>query len=79
MKLDEMSVQVEASVMGFEDATSVHIWHQVEHAVCGVTNTSHDCGDDNGEYVYAEPGEAYCRECGRQLCVYCRLLLGWPV
>ena len=68
-----------SSAAGFNDRDSVHIWHAVEHAVCGVTESSHTCGEDDGDFVYAEPGETCCRACRKQLCVYCRLLLGWPV
>lgn len=68
-----------ASSYGFDERDSVHIWHDLEHAVCGAVDPGHTCGDVDGNYVYAKSGEDECRVCHKRLCVYCRLLLGWPV
>lgn len=67
------------SSIGFDERSSVHIWHALEHAVCGSTDGNHACGDDDGVFVYAKNGEDVCLRCGKSLCVYCRLLLGWRV
>lgn len=62
---------------GFGEA--IHIWHELGHAICGATEANHTCGDANGDWRYAKPGDTDCETCHKPLCVYCRLLLGWKI
>lgn len=77
--LEPHTVSYIVSGYGFSDLSSVHIWHDINHAICGATHANHECGDENHDWINAKNGDTDCRMCHKPLCVYCRLLLGWKV
>lgn len=78
VSIHDLQYSVSATTIGLDD-DAVHIWHELEHAVCGATNSVHTCGDEDENYVYVKPGDHWCPSCQRSICAFCRLLLGWPV